>query len=122
MSTITKLVATILSLLLFNTAIANAEEFLDKKVNNKPEVWHEDLKDDDVTSNFKMHSAKEYYDKGTVFAKLKKYNEAIENFNLAIKYKPDLAESYQEKGKVLQKLGKVAEATELLNKAKLLQK
>ncbi|MCC8399453.1 MAG: hypothetical protein LN563_02625 [Rickettsia endosymbiont of Platyusa sonomae] len=78
MKTIIKLVVAILSLLLFNTTIANTDKSLNKEINNKHGVWQEGIIDDNnLTSNSQLHSTENYYNKGTAFEKLEKYYEAI---------------------------------------------
>ncbi|BAG39579.1 TPR repeat-containing protein 02_01 [Orientia tsutsugamushi str. Ikeda] len=58
-----------------------------------------------------------YFNKGNSFFKLRKYQEAIKNYDLAIKYKPDFSDTYNNKGIALNKLGRHQEAMESYNLA-----
>ncbi|KJW06397.1 TPR repeat family protein [Orientia tsutsugamushi str. UT144] len=82
MKNIYKLAITIiLPLILLSTAIAAEESKL---------VQQNSIKDENVL-------AKEYSNIGSSFLRLKKYQEAIENFDIAIKYNPNYPEAYIEK-------------------------
>ncbi len=56
--------------------------------------------------------------KGNVFAKLGKYNEAIKYFEAALKIKPDFATSYLNIGSTYMEMKKFEEASENLRKAR----
>ncbi|BAG39790.1 tetratricopeptide repeat protein [Orientia tsutsugamushi] len=58
-----------------------------------------------------------YFNKGNSFFKLRKYQEAIKNYDVAIKCNPDSAEAYMNKGASLNELGRQQEAMESCNMA-----
>ncbi|WP_342638630.1 tetratricopeptide repeat protein [Orientia tsutsugamushi] len=70
-------------LLLLNTAIL-AEQ-------NNQLVQHDLIQERTII-------AREYFNIGSSFLRLKKYQEAIEYFNIAIKYSPGYAPAYNGKG------------------------
>ncbi|KJV52715.1 TPR repeat family protein [Orientia tsutsugamushi str. Gilliam] len=84
MKNVCKNLAIILSLVLLNTAAVAIEQ------NNQ--LAQQDLIYD------KSVFAREYSNIGNSFLKLKKHQEAIENFDLAIKYDPSYASAYNSKG------------------------
>ncbi|SPR06666.1 TPR repeat-containing protein 08 [Orientia tsutsugamushi str. Gilliam] len=58
-----------------------------------------------------------YFNKWNSFFKLRKYQEAIKNYDVAIKCNPYSAEAYNSKGIALYELGRQQEAMESCNMA-----
>ncbi|WP_371218707.1 tetratricopeptide repeat protein [Orientia tsutsugamushi] len=54
--------------------------------------------------------ANKYFSKGNSFFQLRKYQEAIKNYDVAIKCNPDFIEAYMNKGIALRELGQYQEA------------
>ncbi|KJV71002.1 tetratricopeptide repeat protein, partial [Orientia tsutsugamushi] len=98
MKNVCKKLALILSLILLNTPAVPAEQSI-----------QQDLIQDRTVL------AKEYFNIGSSFLKLKKYQDAIENFDIAIKYDPSYASAYNSKGIALDGFGKPLEAIENFN-------
>ncbi|KJV51185.1 tetratricopeptide repeat family protein [Orientia tsutsugamushi str. Gilliam] len=81
MKNMCKKLAIILSLILLNTPAIVAEQ----------SIQQNPIQDRAIL-------AKEYFNIGSSFLRLKKYHEAIENFDIAIKYDPSYASAYNSKG------------------------
>jgi tetratricopeptide (TPR) repeat protein len=61
--------------------------------------------------------AEAWYNKGLVYYKMKKYNEALECYNKALEIDPYYAEAWNNKGNVYYKMKEYNEALECYNKA-----
>ena len=73
--------------------------------------------DDEIIERVRVNMAVSYYNRGNAYAKLKKHDKAIEDYNKAIELDPEYATAYYNRGNAYAKLKKYEKAIEDYNKA-----